>query len=275
MVMQNISTLSSRGIGQTSLDIAEGVFSHMVDLMLWYTVYMAELSVPFNAYGKPFRASIAADRFLYQVNYDVIKHAIVHAKRKGWIKRRSRHAIPTITEAGKLRLSQTIPQYDVHRVWDGRMHLITYDIPEQRSGDRQLLRGFLRRIGSGRLQDSVWITPYNPIDTIRTFIEAKNLGGTVIVSDLGRDGAIGEEDLRALIVRVYKLEALNIRYEAWLANFKSEKNDHWSAIQYLSILSDDPQLPFLLLPSWWKGDQAYACNKQLLAKLDRSIPTGM
>ena len=273
--MQETMKVLSRTVGQTTLNIAEGVFSHIVDLVLWYTVYMAELSVPFNAYGKPFRASIAADRFLNQVNYDVIKHAMVHAKRQGWITRRSRHAIPTITYEGKLRLSQVIPHYDTHRVWDGRMHLVTYDIPEQQSGDRQILRGYLRRIGCGRLQDSVWITPYNPIDTIRTFIEKRSLGGTVIVSDLGRDGAIGEENLRTLIVRVYKLEALSKRYETWFADFHNEKNDHWNVIQYLSILSDDPQLPFSLLPSWWKGAQAFQCVKYLLAKVDTSRPTGM
>lgn len=266
---------TSRQVGRITLDIAEGVFSHTVDLMLWYTVFMAELSTPFQTYGKPFRASIAADRFLNSVNYEVIKHAIVSAKHRGWITRRSRHAIPEITKEGKKRLASAIPHYDPIRAWDERMHLVTYDIPEKRKDDRHMLRQYLRRIGCGRLQDSVWITPYNPIDTVRTFIEERELAGTVVVSDLGHDGAIGEEDLRSLIVRVYQLESLNDRYEAWLADTDRKDIDHWMVVQYLSILTDDPQLPFPLLPSWWKGDRAYKTIQPLLAKAYFEIPTGI
>lgn len=272
--MQKEFLKASDQVSQVTFDIVESVFSHTVDFMLWFTVYMAELSTPFHMRGKPFRAAVAADRFLNQINYDAIKHAMVHAKRQGWITRRSRHAIPDITKEGKLRLFRTIPRYDARRIWDGRMHLVTYDIPESHYKDRQLLREYLRRIGCGRLQDSVWVTPYNPIDTVRTFIEERELGGTVIVSDLGRDGAIGEEDLRSLVIRVYKLEALQERYETWLSSVRHKDIDHWDVIQYLSILADDPQLPFPLLPSWWKGDRAYQRVSHLIMKVDFNIPTG-
>lgn len=264
----------SHQAANTALGLTEGAFSHTVDLLLWYTVFMAELSVPFQSYGKPFRASISADRFLNQVNYDVIKHAIISAKHRGWITRRSRHAIPEITIEGKKRLSSALPHYDSIRLWDGRMHLVTYDIPEKRKDDRHMLRQYLLRIGCGRLQDSVWITPYNPIDTVRTFIEERSLAGTVVVSDMGSDGAIGEEDIRSLIVRIYRLEGLNDRYVAWLAESRKRTIDHWLAVQYLAILKDDPQLPFSLLPSWWKGDQAYKMIEPLLAKAYFAIPTG-
>jgi len=36
---------------------------------------------------------------------------------------------------------------------------------------------------------------------------------------------------------------------------------------YLSILKNDPQLPFTLLPKWWKGDQAYTCVASKLKQL--------
>jgi DNA-binding transcriptional regulator PaaX len=131
------------------------------------------------------------------------------------------------------------------------------------------LREYLVKIGCGKLQASVWITPYNPIDTIRTFIDEKYLAGTVIVSDMGQGAAIGEENLESLIVRVYQLEDLEDRYEAWLDEYGSRKHlDHWAAIQYLSILSDDPQLPFPLLPGWWKGDKAYKLVKPILKKIN-------
>ncbi len=140
------------------------------------------------------------------------------------------------------------------------MHIVTYDIPEAYKHDRELLRGYLRTIRCGRLQDSVWVTPYNPIDLVRSFVELHNIRGTIIVSDMGRDGSIGEENLKGLVVRVYRLELLNERYNVWL-------DTKGSLLGFLAILKDDPQLPFALLPGWWKGDTAYKLVKEKLDKV--------
>lgn len=258
---------ASRSASRALLSLAEGVFSHSVDFVLWLTMYMAELSVPFESYGKVWRAQMAADRFLNQVNFDVIKHALATAKRQKWIEKNSRYARPEITKAGKRRLAEVLPVYDEKRSWDGRMHLVTYDIPEQRSNDRHLLRDYLRRIGCSRLQDSVWITPYNPIDIVRSFMTDRGLADTIIVSDMGKDGAIGDEDLRSLLVRIYHLEDINNCYKEWLKEFGDGRIDHWAMIRFLSILRDDPQLPFALLPKWWKGGEAYQRVKPLLKKV--------
>lgn len=246
----------TRNTGRVIGILTEGLFSRAVDVALWLTIYIADLTVLSPKSGKVWRAQLAADRFLQQVNYEIIKNAIITAKRNGWIKKSSRHAIPEITTAGKRRLANILPQYDEKRTWDGRVHLVAYDIPETKADDRHLLREILRSIGCGRLQGSLWITPYNPIDILRSFIEEHGLVGTIIVSDIGKDGAIGEEDIRALIARVYKLHELNDRYVEWLKDME-DNTDHWMALRFLTILEDDPQIPFSLLPPWWKGDTAY------------------
>lgn len=250
-------------VRRAAIALTEGLFSHMVDVALWFAIYMAELSVPFETYGKVWRAQRAADRFLDEVNYEVLKEAIKQARRRGLLKKaRRRGAPPEITNEGRRRLAALVPRYDEKRTWDGRMHLVMYDIPEKRRRDRGLLREYLQRIGCARLQDSVWMTPYNPIDTLRSLVEERRLGGTVIVSDIGKDGSIGEEDVQLMVVHTYGLEPLNDRYEEWLADVEEHGVDHWAVVRYLSILADDPQLPFPLLPSWWKGDNAYKRVKQ-------------
>lgn len=236
------------------------IFSTVVDLSLWIAVYVASLGLPQSRYGTAFRAQINADRFLSQWNYETIRRAIIHARRKKLLAPivRGRHALPEITQAGKQRLASIIPIYDEKRVWDGKMHLITYDVPETQATDRDQLRDYIRTIGAGRLQNSVWITPYNPIDTLRTFVGDHQLAGTVIVSDMGTDAAIGEEDVKSLVARVWRLDRINDRYAEWLSEAKrSGRLDHWMLVVFLSILKDDPQLPFSLLPSWWQGDFAY------------------
>lgn len=242
----------------------EKVFAYSVDLALWFTIYLAEMSIPQSSVGQLWRAQKAADRFIEHVNYDTIKRGIAEARRRGLLRKgkKGRRAWPQITQAGKRRLAAAMPQYDETRTWDKRMHMVTYDIPETKSNERDMLRSYLRRIGCGRLQDSVWITPYNPIDTLRSFIEVKQLSGTIIVSDLGADASIGEEGLMALIVRVYDLDKINERYEAWIKEARRSRIDRWMLMCYLSVLQDDPQLPFALLPKWWKGDEAHRMVKE-------------
>lgn len=246
--------------GDVAVKTGEGLLSYLTDVALWSTAFMMTISVPQPTSGQVWRAQMTADRFLHQWNYETIKEAIARARRQRLLRpaKRGRHTLPQITEAGKKRLASIIPVYDEKRAWDGRMHLVTYDVPEKKRLEREALRDVLRGLGAGLLQDSVWITPYNPIDTLRTFIDTHHLEGSVIVSDLGKDGAIGEEDLASLVVRVWRLDFVNDRYEEWLKEYKrSDELDQWLVTEYLSILRDDPQLPFSLLPKWWKGDRAY------------------
>ncbi len=263
---------ATRELSRTALTLTEGLFAHTVDMALWLTIYAAECFIDISSRQPPYKESIhailAADRFVEKINYGVIKNALITAKKRGWIKTVRRNAPPAITEEGKRRLSAVIPKYDEVRIWDGRLHLVTYDIPEKRKTEREMLRIYLRRLGCGKLQNSVWIMPYNPIDVLRTYIEEKQLSGTIIISDLGHDASIGEEDIRALIVRVYELEKLNKRYEEWLTEVDDYGTvDHYFLVLFLSILRDDPQLPFALLPPWWKGNKAYSNVKDYLGKL--------
>ncbi len=252
-------------------NISEGLFSRALDAALWMTIFTAELSLPQSRSGQVFRAEIAANRFVHQWNYETIKQALADARRRRLLApvKRGRRAPPKITQAGRQRLAAIIPIYDDVRIWDGRMHLVTYDIPEKHRDKRDALREQLRKIGAGKLQNSVWLTPYNPIDLLREFIQKERLGGTVVVSDMGKDGSIGEEDLGSLLVRLWQLDKINDYYAEWLAEAKrSDRLDHWMLVSYLSILKSDPQLPFPLLPKWWKGDQAYRQIKPKLRELE-------
>lgn len=266
--------LKTKQLSREALHVAEGLFANAVDIGLWISVYAAEISLPQSVSGQTWRASRAADRFLDAINYEVIKHAFQTAKKRGWVRATSRNALPEITIEGKRRLLSTIPMYDERRIWDGRIHLVTYDIPESKRNDRWRLREYLIKIGCGKLQDSVWLTPYNPVDTLRRFIEERNLTGNIIISDIGKDGSLGEEDLHAMIARLYKLDAINKQYITWLSAVSDNGTvDHLALIQYLAILKVDPQIPFSLLPSWWIGDEAYKKVKPLLQKIVNSTST--
>lgn len=254
------------------IDLSEGLFSHAFDAALWLSVYVVALSgLSRGGRRSAWWAGDETDKFLEDINYQAIKNAIITATKKGYITSVKKNAPPEITEAGKRRLDELIPYYDEKRVWDGQLHLVTYDIPESKRQDRNVLRRHLIRLGCAKLQESVWVTPYNPIDTLRSFIDEEGLTGTVIVSALGKDSSIGEEDFVSLLARLYRLDALNKRYTFWLDVYKKGAVDQGGLVSYLAILKDDPQLPFALLPTWWKGDEAYKKVASTLTKLSTAM----
>lgn len=249
------------------LNLTEDLFGRSVDATLSLLAYVSALSVvPSFDHSASFQARLISEECLQTVNYDVIKNALITAWKKHYIIRR-RHALPEITKEGKQRLQEMLPMYDRVRAWDGRLHTVTYDIPEKKHKTRDLLRSHLRRLGCAKLQESVWLTPYNPIDTLRSFIQEQHIEGTVIVSDLGTDASVGEETMDGLITRLYSLESLNERYRVWLDGFSKQSMNFEAYVRYMAILKDDPQLPFPLLPKWWKGDKAHETIKPLLSML--------
>lgn len=50
--------------------------------------------------------------------------------------------------------------------WDGKWRILTFDIPERRRNTRDGIRTMLANLGFHRLQDSVWVYPYDCEDLI-------------------------------------------------------------------------------------------------------------
>ena len=53
--------------------------------------------------------------------------------------------------------------------WDGKWRVLIFDIPERRRGTREQIRRTLLNLGFKRLQDSVWVYPYDCEDLITLF----------------------------------------------------------------------------------------------------------
>jgi DNA-binding transcriptional regulator PaaX len=108
------------------------------------------------------------------------------------------------------------------------------------------------------------MTPYNPTGIIDTFTEENSIPGTILVSKLGKDGAIGDEDRKTLIQRVYGYKKLNDRYKAFIDQYTNRKevSKTQRALDYHMILTDDPQLPFALEPERFLAKEAHRLSLQ-------------
>ena len=113
-------------------------------------------------------------------------------------------------------------------------------------------------------QHSVYLMLWDPSKILRGFIKKHDLKGLVIVSDTGTDGSIGEIDIDTLIWKVFKLKQLNLRYQEFLQQAKEKSTNKAKLVfHYLTILKDDPQLPFQLLGPNWLGTKAYRTFTQI------------
>ncbi|MEK7140642.1 MAG: hypothetical protein AAB815_02540 [Patescibacteria group bacterium] len=68
----------------------------------------------------------------------------------------------------------------IPKKWDGRWRVVIFDIQEKRSKTRFRLRSTLSQIGFVRLQDSVWIYPYDCEDLISLLKSDFKLGKDVL-----------------------------------------------------------------------------------------------
>jgi DNA-binding transcriptional regulator PaaX len=171
------------------------------------------------------------------------------------------HLVPQITEEGGKRLDGTFPVYQKERPWDGKFYLINYDVPVGKNSKRDALRRFLKEeLGCEMLQSSVWITPYDPTKPLRKFVEKRKLSERVVVSVLLEDWAPSS------VNDIYGLEEINRRYREFTGRVEGMGDGVKKmtlAFEYFSILRDDPQLPFELLPDDWPGAEAQEVFEQL------------
>ncbi len=102
-----------------------------------------------------------------------------------------------ITEKGKRMLQMETEKIAIakKRRWDRRWRVVIFDIPEKRKSVRVSIRRFMQEYGFVRLQDSVWIYPYDCEDLIALAKANFRVGADVlymIVERLERDKHLRE-----------------------------------------------------------------------------------
>lgn len=253
----------------------------VTDILLFYLFFGFRLSGPPTS-RTAWRAIYAAERDLRHVNYETLKNVFYQLKKRGFIHtlKKELYLDTKITEEGRQRLQSLLPVYNTKRTWDGRIYLITYDIPEKRKRTRDILRENLERIGCGMLQASVWITPYDPREILEEFAKEYKLKDLILVSDVGKDGSIGQMTIEELIGKVYKAEEVNNSYYEFLNKHEQKKATKLGpedlskiSFDYFWRLKKDPQLPFELLPEDWAGKQAYLLYRRLVPRKVSSLIT--
>ncbi len=125
---------------------------------------------------------------------DVVANATERLVRKGLLKWNNSKL--RLTQKGeKILRALTLSEYTqkIIRKWDNKWRVLIFDIPERRKGLRKKIRNTLQAIGFVRLQDSVWVYPYDCEDLITLLKADFHIGDDMlymIVDSLERDARL-------------------------------------------------------------------------------------
>lgn len=242
--------------GLKLVEFTKGLISNAVDLILFEAKLFEEiLSDP---------QSLRSTRLMLKKFNRVVgfndareKNAIYNTRKAGWIR-----SDGTLTKEGREKLNQILPSWQESKKWDRNWYLVIFDIPEKIKRKRDILRENLKKLGFGQLQASVWISPFNYLNNVLEIVKFYRLEPYVILSETNR---LGQEESQFLAKRIWKLEKINELYKQFIQKYSSlkEYSKFELQIDFYSILRKDSQLPLDLLPSDWKGKEAYRLHKEL------------
>ena len=157
--------------------------------------------------------------------------------------------------------------------WDGQWQLVTYTIPEISRDARDQLRRELEWIGFGMLTLALWISPYDHRKEVEALADSLNIRSCIEIFSARH---IGFADSETIVARCWDLQAINVRYAAFIQKYKplydkdnraqaksktSNPSDHF--VRRFNLIHEfrrfpffDPNLPIDLLPSDWRGAEA-------------------
>ena len=205
-------------------------------------------------------------------------------------RRSNKKALYSLTEHGKAALILTdFRTLCRAREWDGRWHLVTFDIPERLRYSRDALRKQLLLLGYGMLQSSVMISPYD-----------KRAAVAEIVADYGIEHHVeffsayyeSERSVEELVPKIWDLKRLEREYRNFIAVYREELETLRERVEqgehidpsytflkrvevidaFSRIISVDPQLPPGLLPVDWIGFTAERVCAEYLNFLGARAP---
>ncbi len=161
-----------------------------------------------------------------------------------------------LTSEGKEKWSREFPLFELsQKAWDRWWRMVAFDIPNKFKGRRTSLREKLKEFGMGKLQESLYITPYDFGLDLQEFIETHELSEYVEVFEMRHTFG---SDSQTLAWKVWQLDKLEEKYEDLMQQLEKKpkftsKDKLEYQTQFEQIILCDPLLPRELLPKDWIG----------------------
>ena len=129
--------------------------------------------------------------------YRRIRHAQSLLKYEGLVREDTQGRL-VLTDLGKQKIEKVlIKQYIIPppMIWNGKWHILMFDIKERRRRVRGQLRKLLQGAGFVRLQDSAWVHPF-PCDEFVALVRAHLSSGVGELRHITADALESDRTLR-------------------------------------------------------------------------------
>lgn len=173
-------------VRDAATSIGRGSLRIFLSLIDWYFSLAWPSGAGWRRYDSAWRRRWLRERRAYEY--------LRRLEQRGWIERRGRGRTGEIriTPEGTRRIKRLLAdQAQLPRggPWDGRWHVIVFDVPEAHRLGRDLLRRKLYALGCLPLQKSVFAYPYPYRDVVEVIREAYDLRTDLyymVVTDIDR-----------------------------------------------------------------------------------------
>ena len=126
--------------------------------------------------GLPDVGKYSVSRRMRQALVRLERRGLVERGDKGWnfrLTAKGKNFAEKVESAGKLRIRKP-------KKWDEKWRIVIFDVPERYRSSRERFRRILQKAGFLRLQDSVWVHPYECEELITFMRKELRLGGSVL-----------------------------------------------------------------------------------------------
>lgn len=181
-------------------------------------------------------------------------------------------ALGTYAERTRLAYAQDA----AGRAWDGRWHLVAFAVPEARRAARDRFRDHLLALGGAAVHNGLYVSPHHWEKDVAAEADRLEITEVVTVAETTELAIGGERDARVLAQRLWDIDALGARYDAFVARWSHlpelledmrHRHERLSdasflpgalamALEFQPCFADDPLLPPELLPRPWPGRTA-------------------
>lgn len=203
-----------------------------------------------------------------------------------------REAVYHVTLAGMRVLGSTMErtrlayaQDAAGRGWDRTWHLVAFAVPEAKRAARDAFRDHLLDLGGAAIQNGLYVSPHRWEKDVVAGAERLGVVDNVTLASTEELEVGGERDPRAIAARLWPIEAVAARYQAFVDVYEGvpdqldrmRRNKERLAeadflpgslvigIKFQDCFNKDPLLPPELLPRPWPGRRA----RDLLARSRR------
>lgn len=176
-----------------------------------------------------------------------------------------------ITSFGKEKIKRKFPILSFkNKKWDRIFRLVIYDIEEKKRKIRDLFRHKIKQLGFGKVQKSVWVSPYDFLKDFQEFLEAQHLEKEVILIETKN---FHVKNLKKFAQKAWPIKKINDSYKQLyidLLNFISlkKRHDRYEILEdirkrIILLFLNDPFLPREFLPDDWMMEQVVSLVKKI------------